>query len=61
MALAETHAIRGYDAVQLAAAVEVRAASLAAGTTMTLISADLSLNTAAVAEGVSVEDPNLHP
>jgi len=61
MALAELHAIRGYDAVQLAAAVEVRAASLAVGTTMTLVSADMALNTAAVAEGVSVEDPNSHP
>jgi uncharacterized protein len=61
MALAETHAIRGYDAVQLAAASEVHAACLAAGTTLLLISADGALNTAAAAEGVTVDDPNSHP
>jgi predicted nucleic acid-binding protein len=61
MALAETHAIRGYDAVQLAAVMVVHAACLAMGTTVTLISADVALNAAATMEGVAVEDPNLHP
>jgi uncharacterized protein len=61
MGLAEVHPIRGYDAVQLAAAVEVRAACLAMGTTLTLVSADVALNAAAAVEGVTVEDPNLHP
>jgi predicted nucleic acid-binding protein len=60
MALAESHAIRGYDAVQLAAAMEIAAASLATGTTLTLVSADTALNAAAVAEGLTVEDPNTH-
>jgi uncharacterized protein len=60
MALAEAHAIRGYDAVQLAAALELSAASLAIGTTVMLISADTALNTAAAAEGLAVEDPNAH-
>jgi predicted nucleic acid-binding protein len=61
MALAEAHAIRGYDAVQLAAALELSAASLAIGTTVMMISADTALNTAAAAEGLAVEDPNAHP
>jgi hypothetical protein len=60
MALAESHAIRGYDAVQLAAAMEIAAASLATGTILTLVSADTALNAAAVAEGLTVEDPNTH-
>jgi uncharacterized protein len=61
MALAETHALRGYDAVQLAAALEVYAQCLAAGTVMTLISSDTALNLAAMAEGLTVDDPNSHP
>jgi predicted nucleic acid-binding protein len=60
-ALAEQHALRGYDAVQLAAALEVNAAYVAAGQPpVTLISADLELNTAAATEGLSVDDPNTH-
>jgi len=61
MSLAEAHAIRGYDAVQLAAALELHAECLAAGTTLTLISADGALNVAAAAEGLTVGDPNSHP
>ena len=61
MLLAETYALRGYDAVQLAAALEVynerRLAGLPAPT---FISADAALNTAAVAEGLSVDNPNVH-
>ena len=60
MSLAETHALRAYDAVQLAAAIEVNTQSIAAGTTMTLISADTPLNAAALAEGLTVDDPNAH-
>ena len=44
MELAETHALRGYDAVQLAAALEVFAQCLATGTVMTLNSSDTALN-----------------
>jgi predicted nucleic acid-binding protein len=47
MSLAEGHAIRGYDAVQLAAALQVHAACLTAGTTLTLVSSDSALNRAA--------------
>ena len=55
--LADTHTLRGYDAVQLAAALEVRFQV----PLLILISADADLNTAASAEGLSVEDPNTHP
>jgi len=56
-ALARTHALRGYDAVQLAAAIEVHAHA----PSLTLLSADIDLNAAAVAEGLLVDDPNSHP
>jgi uncharacterized protein len=56
-ALARTYALRGYDAVQLAAALEVWSQI----PTMVLISADGDLNTAAIAEGMPVDDPNAHP
>ena len=55
--LARTHALRGYDAVQLAAALEVHAQA----PPLTLLSADANLNTAAAAEGLLVDDPNSHP
>ena len=55
--LARRHALRGYDAVQLAAALEIHATD----SSLTLLSADAELNTAATAEGLSVEDPNSHP
>lgn len=55
--LADLHALRGYDAVQLAAAIEVRLQVPA----LILVSADTELNTAATAEGLPVEDPNTHP
>ena len=54
--LARRHALRGYDAVQLAAALEIHATD----PSLTLLSADAELNTAATAEGLSVEDPNSH-
>ncbi|HEX8202862.1 MAG TPA: type II toxin-antitoxin system VapC family toxin [Isosphaeraceae bacterium] len=61
MTLAELHAIRGFDAVQLAVALEVAAECLALGLALTLVSADAELNAAARAEGLAVEDPNAHP
>jgi hypothetical protein len=62
MLLAETYALRAYDAVQLATALEVNALCLASGLPpLVLISADAELNTAAVAEGLTVDDPNAHP
>ena len=62
MLLAETHKLRGYDAVHLAAAMNVNSQLLAAAQSpLVLISADAELNTAASAEGLHVEDPNMHP
>ena len=62
MQLANTHALRAYDAVQLAAALELDAKWRAAGMGgITLVSADQDLNTAATAEGLTVDDPNTHP
>ena len=55
--LARRHALRGYDAVQLAAALEIHATD----PSLTLLSADAELNTAATAEGLTVDDPNSHP
>jgi uncharacterized protein len=60
--LANTHALRAYDAVQLAAALEIRQQRQRRGFgPMTLISADQALNAAAIAEGLTVDDPNSHP
>lgn len=62
MTLAETHALRGYDAIQLAAALMVKAQCLTLGTPApTLVSANVDLNAAATAEGLAVDDPNNHP
>ena len=55
--LARTHGLRGYDAVQLATALEVWAQIA----TIVLISSDGDLNAAAIAEGMPVDDPNAHP
>jgi hypothetical protein len=61
MSLAETHALRGYDAVQLAAALEVKDFCQAAGVSAyMLISADNALNISAQAEGLSIDNPNNH-
>ena len=60
--LANSHALRAYDAVQLAAALELDARWQAAGLGgIILISADRDLNAAATAEGLMVDDPNSHP
>jgi hypothetical protein len=61
MNIAEGHALRGSDAIQLAAAIEANLAAAAVGEVLTLVSADAELNAAAVAEGLAVDDPNLHP
>ncbi|MBI3649496.1 MAG: type II toxin-antitoxin system VapC family toxin [Acidobacteria bacterium] len=61
IALVKNYTLRAYDAIQLAAALEVNERFLAAKQSLTLISADGALNNAARAEGLLVEDPNLHP
>ena len=54
MTMAETYSLRGYDAVQLATAVEVHGRGLALGLpALALVSADEELNRAARAEGCS--------
>ena len=62
MRLGYAHGLRAYDAVQLAVALEVNRSHQADGfAPVTLISADKALNDAATAEGLAVDDPNLHP
>lgn len=59
MDLAQTHSLRGYDAIQLAAALDVNAERRGYGfPPLTLVSADMDLNEAATVEGVAVENPN---
>ena len=62
MRLAETYALRGYDAVQLAAALELQSVRAALGLpTLIFVSADQRLNAVAATEGLPVEDPNNYP
>lgn len=61
MAIAEAHALRGYDAVQLSAALEVYRHCQEIEFPLALVSADAALNEAAEAEGIAVDDPNDHP
>lgn len=62
MSLAAAHGMRGYDAMHLAAALEVNEALVTSGSApLVLISADVELNAVAVAEGLVAEDPNAHP
>ncbi len=59
--LAQRHALRGYDCVQLAAALRLQQARNAARLSpLELISADLELNSVAQVEALSVSDPNDH-
>lgn len=61
MQLAETHALRGYDAVQLSAALVVHNMRETLGLpAFVLVSADRDLNTAATTDGLTVNDPNQH-
>lgn len=62
VSLATKHALRGYDAVQLAATLEANDERIANGLApLTLISADTELNNAAQAEALKVENPNNYP
>lgn len=57
--LAETYGLRGYDAVQLSAALEANGERVARGLSpLILVSADTELNSAAQAEGFTIENPN---
>jgi uncharacterized protein len=62
MKLANSHELRAYDAVQLAATLELNGRWIKGGQGgIVLVSADVDLNKAAQTEGVIVEDPNMHP
>lgn len=61
LGLAESRGLRGYDCVQLAAALLTRQARSDAGLSdLILLTADKELMAAAVVEGIKVEDPNQH-
>lgn len=61
MILAEKHALRGYDAVQLAAAVEANHERTSLHLPpLTLIAADTELLRAGIAEGLTIDNPNTH-
>jgi predicted nucleic acid-binding protein len=58
----ERYPLRAYDAVQLASALVANNTLVAAGlATLTFIAADDRLVTAAMAEGLAVDNPNVHP
>ena len=60
--LTKQHPLRAYDAVQLAAAIHVNRALLARSLPpITFVSADDRLLAAALAEGLTIENPNVHP
>ena len=60
--LAETYGLRGYDAVQLSAALGANDERLGRGLLpLILVSADMELNNAAQAEGLTIENPNNYP
>jgi predicted nucleic acid-binding protein len=61
MNLAERYGLRGYDSVQLAAALELRDLCFASGLPLpVLIAADTELSAAAEVEGLAVDNPNSH-
>ncbi len=60
--LTQNYRLRGYDAVQLAAALEANAALTTSSLSpLTFIAADNDLLNAANSEGLAVDNPNLHP
>ncbi len=60
--LAETHYLRGYDAVQLSAAIKIsKQISSLKLSSLVFVSADNDLNTAAQIENLTVENPNNYP
>jgi len=61
MSLVERYELRAYDSVQLAAALTLHDRCRSVGINIALVSADTELNTVATAEGLHVENPNLHP
>jgi predicted nucleic acid-binding protein len=61
MKAARTHGLRGYDAVQLAAALYANSRRVARKLApLVFVTADTSLLVAGVAEGLATDDPNTH-
>ncbi len=61
MEIADAHALRGYDAVQLGAALEINRRRVSLGATpLVLVTGDTQLMIAAAAEGLLTDDPNAH-
>ncbi len=61
MSLAEAYALRGYDAVQLAAALAVNALCLQSELPpLIFVSADGELNVVAAGMGLAIDNPNVH-
>src|SRR5260370_42668566 len=62
MSYADKYELRGYDAIQLAAAKEIENELKEVGAaSLIFVSADKDLNNAAQAEGLSVENPETYP
>jgi len=62
MALAEAHRLRGYDAVQLAVAVELQALRISSTCRHSRFSQRIHVSWSRLAaEGLPTENPNLHP
>lgn len=62
MQIADKHELRGYDAVQLASAIETDRLRRANGlSSIIFVSADNALNSAAQAEGLTIDNPNNYP
>ena len=60
--IADQHELRGYDAVQLASALQSNRNRQSLGlSAIIFVSADKELNSAAVAESLLVENPNNYP
>jgi predicted nucleic acid-binding protein len=60
--LTESHALRGYNAIQLSSAVELSKEIIALKLgSLIFVSADNELNSAAQAEGLQIENPNNYP
>lgn len=61
MKLARKHQLRGYDAIQLASALEVETERMSVrASSLIFVSADKELNKAAVSENLAVENPTAY-
>jgi uncharacterized protein len=60
--LLDMHPLRAYDAIQLASALAANTKLSVAGLPASIfVSADVQLLSVAIAEGLTVDDPNTHP